>query len=338
MVRDGLRDFSISRARVKWGIPVPGEPGHTFYVWMDALANYITALDYAEAGALYKKYWEGASERFHLVGKEIIRFHCLYWPAMLKAAALPVPTRVFAHGHLTKNGKKLSKTTGNVIDPEALRGPARPRPRALLPAAGGFVRPGLGLHGRGVPGTATTRTSRTTWVTWSRGRSRWSRGTAGGRSPETGARPSPANEDRPGGRSHRICRGIRAPLSAHRSGASSRPGLRQLRAAGLRARPRRDLELGRPAQPSHRGQGALERGQGPGAQGRAGGLSLSPARSGPAHRRRRVSRHAPCGVAHPPHARRRRRIHRRRTSSGGGWRRGRLWGRSSHCSRDWKRP
>jgi len=120
VIRDGLRDFSISRARVKWGIPVPGEPGHVLYVWMDALANYVTALDYAEGGGLYDKYWRDATERFHLVGKEIIRFHCLYWPAMLKAAGLPVPTRVFAHGHLTKNGKKLSKTTGNVIDPEAL--------------------------------------------------------------------------------------------------------------------------------------------------------------------------------------------------------------------------
>ena len=120
VIRDGLRDFSISRARVKWGIPVPGEPGHVLYVWMDALANYVTALDYADGGGLYDKYWRDATERFHLVGKEIIRFHCLYWPAMLKAAGLPVPTRVFAHGHLTKNGKKLSKTTGNVIDPEAL--------------------------------------------------------------------------------------------------------------------------------------------------------------------------------------------------------------------------
>jgi methionyl-tRNA synthetase len=139
VVRDGLRDFSISRARVKWGIPVPGAPGHTFYVWMDALANYITALDYAEAGALYKRYWEGAFERFHLVGKEIIRFHCLYWPAMLKAASLPVPTRVFAHGHLTKNGKKLSKTTGNVIDPEALVGQHGPDPvRYFLLREGSF--------------------------------------------------------------------------------------------------------------------------------------------------------------------------------------------------------
>jgi methionyl-tRNA synthetase len=139
VVRDGLQDFSISRTRVKWGIGVPGEPGHTFYVWMDALANYITALDYAEAGALYKKYWEGASERFHLVGKEIIRFHCLYWPAMLKAAGLPLPTRVFAHGHLTRNGKKLSKTTGNVIDPEALVARHGPDPvRYFLLREGSF--------------------------------------------------------------------------------------------------------------------------------------------------------------------------------------------------------
>jgi methionyl-tRNA synthetase len=139
VVRDGLRDFSISRARVKWGIPVPDAPPHTFYVWMDALANYITALDYAEKGPLYRKYWEGAAERFHLVGKEIIRFHCLYWPAMLKAAALPVPTRVFAHGHLTKNGKKLSKTTGNVIDPEALVSQHGPDPvRYFLLREGSF--------------------------------------------------------------------------------------------------------------------------------------------------------------------------------------------------------
>ncbi len=120
VIRQGLQDFSISRARVKWGIAVPGEPGHVFYVWMDALANYVTALGFADGDPAYERYWVGAAERFHLVGKEIIRFHCLYWPAMLRAAGMPTPTRVFAHGHLTKNGKKLSKTTGNVIDPQAL--------------------------------------------------------------------------------------------------------------------------------------------------------------------------------------------------------------------------
>ncbi len=120
VIRQGLQDFSVSRARVKWGIAVPDDPSHVFYVWMDALANYVTALGYADGSPDYERYWAGAAERFHLVGKEIIRFHCLYWPAMLKAAGLPTPSRVFAHGHLTKNGKKLSKTTGNIIDPEAL--------------------------------------------------------------------------------------------------------------------------------------------------------------------------------------------------------------------------
>lgn len=122
-VRSGLEDFSISRARVKWGIPVPEQPEHVFYVWMDALANYITALGFAEDGPArtdYATFWEQADERLHLIGKEITRFHCLYWPALLNAAGVPVPTRLFAHGFITKGGKKLSKTTGNVIDPVAL--------------------------------------------------------------------------------------------------------------------------------------------------------------------------------------------------------------------------
>jgi methionyl-tRNA synthetase len=118
VIRQGLQDFSISRTRVKWGIGVPGEPGHVFYVWMDALANYITALGFADDAPEYRKFWVEAAERLHFVGKEIIRFHCLYWPAMLRAAGVPVPTRVFAHGWLTRGGRKLSKTTGNVIDPD----------------------------------------------------------------------------------------------------------------------------------------------------------------------------------------------------------------------------
>jgi methionyl-tRNA synthetase len=120
VIRQGLKDFSVSRARVKWGIPVPEEPSHVFYVWMDALANYVTALGFADDAPEYRTFWAGADERLHFVGKEIIRFHCLYWPAMLKAAGVPAPTRVFAHGWLTKGGRKLSKTTGNVIDPDAL--------------------------------------------------------------------------------------------------------------------------------------------------------------------------------------------------------------------------
>ena len=135
----GLQDVSASRAHVKWGIPVPEEPSHVFYVWVEALLNYVTGLGYADDKAEYKTFWEGADERFHLVGKEIIRFHCLYWPAMLHAAGLPVPTRIFAHGHLTKDGAKLSKTTGNVIDPEALVAKYGPDPvRYFLLREGSF--------------------------------------------------------------------------------------------------------------------------------------------------------------------------------------------------------
>jgi len=121
IVGQGLKDFSVSRARVKWGIPVPQRPDHVLYVWVDALSNYITALDYAGDGPLYEKYWAGAAaERFHLIGKDILRFHCLYWPALLEAAGVPPPNREFVQGWITKEGKKLSKTTGNVIDPQAL--------------------------------------------------------------------------------------------------------------------------------------------------------------------------------------------------------------------------
>ena len=121
LIDQGLKDFSVSRARVKWGIPVPERPDHVLYVWVDALSNYITALDYAADGPLYKKYWESpAAERCHLIGKDILRFHCLYWPAMLQAAGVPPPNREFVQGWITKEGKKLSKTTGNVIDPQAL--------------------------------------------------------------------------------------------------------------------------------------------------------------------------------------------------------------------------
>ena len=120
-VNQGLKDFSVSRARVKWGIPVPEQPDHVLYVWFDALANYVTALGYAEEGPLYKKYWDGdAAERCHLIGKDILRFHCIYWPAVLHAAGVRPPNREFVQGWITKDGRKLSKTTGNVIDPQAL--------------------------------------------------------------------------------------------------------------------------------------------------------------------------------------------------------------------------
>ncbi len=120
LIGQGLKDFSVSRARVKWGIPVPEQPDHVLYVWLDALTNYITALGFAEDAPDYRHWWVEADERQHLIGKDIIRFHCLYWPAILYAAGVPVPTREFAQGFITRDGRKLSKTTGNVIDPVAL--------------------------------------------------------------------------------------------------------------------------------------------------------------------------------------------------------------------------
>jgi methionyl-tRNA synthetase len=120
VIKQGLKDFSVSRARVSWGIPVPEQPDHVLYVWVDALSNYVTALGFADDGEAYRKYWAEGDERLHLLGKDIIRFHCLYWPAMLQAAGVLPPSREFAQGFITKDGRKLSKTTGNVIDPVAL--------------------------------------------------------------------------------------------------------------------------------------------------------------------------------------------------------------------------
>jgi methionyl-tRNA synthetase len=120
VIKQGLKDFSVSRARVKWGIAVPEQPDHVLYVWVDALSNYVTALGFADDAEPYRHYWAGGDERLHLIGKDIIRFHCLYWPAILHAAGVPVPTREFGQGFITRDGRKLSKTTGNVIDPVAL--------------------------------------------------------------------------------------------------------------------------------------------------------------------------------------------------------------------------
>jgi methionyl-tRNA synthetase len=121
VIDQGLKDFSVSRARVKWGIPVPEQPDHVLYVWVDALSNYITALGFGDGDPLFARYWQGGEgERFHLIGKDIIRFHCLYWPAILHAAGVLPPDRAFVQGHITKNGRRLSKTTGNVIEPQAL--------------------------------------------------------------------------------------------------------------------------------------------------------------------------------------------------------------------------
>lgn len=118
--KGGLRDFSISRSRRRagdWGIEVPGDPSQVMYVWYDALANYITALDIANESGNFRKYWLDCPRRIHVIGKGINRFHTIYWPAMLMSAGYPSPTEVFVHGYVTINGQKISKSLGNVIDP-----------------------------------------------------------------------------------------------------------------------------------------------------------------------------------------------------------------------------
>ncbi|MEM5793140.1 MAG: methionine--tRNA ligase [Candidatus Aenigmatarchaeota archaeon] len=116
-IRSGLEDFSISRPRERmkgWGIPVPNDPNQIQYVWFDALSNYITALGYSKNSEKFKKYWP---VDLHVIGKGIIRFHAVYWPAMLISAGLPLPKSIFVHGYITINGQKISKSLGNVIDP-----------------------------------------------------------------------------------------------------------------------------------------------------------------------------------------------------------------------------
>jgi len=120
-VAGGLRDFSISRVNVSWGLPVPGHPGHTFYVWFDALLGYLTALlDDGGTVDLDRLASVGWPAQMHVIGKDILRFHAVYWPAMLMSAGLPVPARVFGHGFLTREGQKMGKSLGNVLDPESL--------------------------------------------------------------------------------------------------------------------------------------------------------------------------------------------------------------------------
>jgi methionyl-tRNA synthetase len=116
-VKGGLQDLSISRTSFRWGVAVPGDPAHIMYVWLDALTNYITALGFPDLGGDFARYWPAD---LHMVGKDILRFHAVYWPAFLMAAGLAPPQRVFAHGWWTHDGQKISKSTGNVIDPVAL--------------------------------------------------------------------------------------------------------------------------------------------------------------------------------------------------------------------------
>ncbi len=126
-VARGLEDFSISRSRTRareWGIEVPGDPDQVIYVWFDALTNYVTALGYGqkEEDRLYRRYWRDSQSRVHVIGKDILRFHAVYWPAMLLSAGAALPTTIFVHGFLTRDGRKMSKSLGNRVDPIALAG------------------------------------------------------------------------------------------------------------------------------------------------------------------------------------------------------------------------
>src|SRR3989440_3352580 len=117
-VRTGLRDLSISRSTFAWGIPVPDDPKHVIYVWLDALANYITALGFGSPDTtLYDKFWPAD---LHMIGKEIVRFHCVYWPAFLMAAGLPLPHGIMAHGWLLFEENKMSKSRGNIVRAETI--------------------------------------------------------------------------------------------------------------------------------------------------------------------------------------------------------------------------
>lgn len=113
-LKEGLRDLSVSRTSFSWGIPVPGDEKHVMYVWFDALTNYLTATGYPDDAKRNEKYWPAD---LHIMGKDILRFHAIYWPAFLMAAGLPLPKRVFAHGWWTVDGQKMSKSKGNVVDP-----------------------------------------------------------------------------------------------------------------------------------------------------------------------------------------------------------------------------
>jgi len=115
-LREGLRDFSVSRAGGSWGIPFPGDPEHRIYVWFDALTNYVTGAGFPDDAAMFERFWPA---NLHVIGKNITRFHCLYWPAMLMSAGLPLPRQVFAHGFMLLRGEKMSKTRGNVLDPDS---------------------------------------------------------------------------------------------------------------------------------------------------------------------------------------------------------------------------
>lgn len=116
-VEGGLKDLSISRTSFDWGVPVPGSVNHVMYVWLDALTNYITGLGYPDDTELWRRYWPA---NVHLIGKDVVRFHAVYWPAFLMSAGIALPRQVYGHGFLLSRGEKMSKSVGNVIDPMVL--------------------------------------------------------------------------------------------------------------------------------------------------------------------------------------------------------------------------
>jgi len=116
-VEGGLKDLSVSRTSFDWGVPVPESPGHVMYVWVDALTTYMTGVGYPDDHDQYERYWPAD---VHLIGKDIVRFHAVYWPAFLMSAQLPLPKQVFGHGFLLSRGEKMSKSVGNVVDPMVL--------------------------------------------------------------------------------------------------------------------------------------------------------------------------------------------------------------------------
>ena len=118
-LRPGLEDLAVSRTSFDWGIPVPFNDKHIIYVWVDALVNYISAMGYPDVDGDYARFWPAD---VHLVGKEIVRFHTIIWPALLMAMDLPLPKQVFGHGWLLFNKDKMSKSLGNVVDPVVLCG------------------------------------------------------------------------------------------------------------------------------------------------------------------------------------------------------------------------
>ncbi len=142
-VKGGLRDLSISRTTFDWGVKVPNDPEHVMYVWVDALTNYITGVGFPDETDANWRYWPAD---VHIIGKDIIRFHAVYWPAFLMSAGVPVQKRVYAHGFLFNRGEKMSKSVGNVVDPFNLADPIRRRSGALFLPARGAVRAGRQLQ------------------------------------------------------------------------------------------------------------------------------------------------------------------------------------------------